>query len=385
MGLNVAEVRVDLARLSRNIETVKQKIGYRVKLLLTMKADAYGHGSLPVARRAEEAGVDWLGVANMREAKELCDAGIRLPILILGLSLMEHVEDLVMFDVSVTIDNLEFARALDRESRRQGSKTKVQVKVDTGLGRVGITPDQAIPFFKELGRLSHLEVEGVFSHFSASYSKEAADQEYTRNQIAKFNHVLEQLDAARMLPPLRHIANSAGLIQYNDQVTAGYFNMVRPGLLLYGYHDVEADWVKEIKSVLSLHTWVVSVKEVRPGSYLGYDRTYQVKYPMQIAILPVGYEEGVSWYLSNVGEVVIRGRRAPIVGRVSMDQTIVDVTHIDGVAIGDEVELISDRIPADELAQKIGSGVTEVILTGISPRVERAYTNFTPPAFRTSP
>jgi len=373
MELSMAEARVNLTQLARNIEIVRKKIGPKIKLLLPVKADAYGHGAIMISRAAQEAGVDWLGVANIVEALELRRAGIKLPILIFCASRKEHIKDLVRADVSVSVSNLDFAQALNRESKRRKVKTRVQVKVDTGMGRNGILAESALRFFEELSKLPHLNVEGVFSHFSVSYSEKPADQAYTRNQIKKFNQVLTQLDEAGLLPPLRHIANSSGLIQYFDDVTSGYFNMVRPGILLYGYPEVKRPWTKNIKPILSMRTWITCLKELPPGRYIGYGRVYKTDSFKKIATIPLGYADGLSFLLANSGEVIIKNKRAKIVGGISMDQTTIDVTHIKNVKIGDEVEIISEKLPAEELAQKIGAPFAEVILTAISKRVKRVY------------
>ena len=373
MELSMAEARIDLRQLTRNIEIVRKKIGPKIKLLFPVKADAYGHGAVAIARKAQEAGVDWLGVANIAEAVELRRAGIPLPILILCASRKEHIEDLVRAEVSVSVSNLEFAKALERESKRQKVKTRVQVKVDTGMGRNGILAESALRFFEGLSKLRHLNVEGVFSHFSVSYSEKPADQAYTRNQIRKFNRLLTQLDQADLLPPLRHIANSSGLIQYFDEVTSGYFNMVRPGILLYGYREVERPWVKNIKPILSMRTWITCLKELPPGRYIGYGRSYRTDSFKKIATIPIGYADGLSFLLANCGEVIIKNKRAKIVGGISMDQTTVDVTQIKNVKVGDKVEIISERLPADALARKLNAPFAEVILTAISKRVKRVY------------
>lgn len=373
MALSMAEARIDLRQLKCNIEIVRRKIGPKIKLLFPVKADAYGHGAIMISRAAQEAGVDWLGVANIAEAIELRRAGIKLPILIFCASRKEHIKELVRANVSVSISSLEFAEALNREAKRQKIKTGVHVKIDTGMGRNGILAENALPLFEELSKLSHLEVEGAFSHFSVAYSEKPADQAYTRNQIKKFNRVLTQLDKAELLPPLRHIANSSGLIQYFDDVTSGYFNMVRPGILIYGYPEVKRPWAKKIKPILSMRTWITLLKELPPGRYIGYGRTYRTSSLTKIATIPIGYADGLSFLLANCGEVIIKNKRAKIIGSISMDQTTVDVTHIKNVKIGDEVEIISERMPADELARKIGTPFAEVILTASSRRVKRIY------------
>lgn len=377
-GLAMAEALIDLARLERNISIVQGRLAGRAGLLFTVKADGYGHGAIPLACRAQAAGVEALGVANLQEALRLRRAGIELPILILGLSHPHHIPvlaELGELDIGITIDSIDFARALEREARRLRTRPSVQVKVDTGLGRIGIMPEEVLSFFRSLRQFRHLQVRGIFSHLSAASGRDPADRAYTLEQIARFNDALEKLDRAGLLPPLRHIANSAGLIGYFAEVTSGYFNLVRPGILLYGYPELEADWTEGIGPIMSVRTWVVSTRAVPQGAYLGYGRSYRAPRPLRVAIIPVGYEDGLDIKLSNCGEVAIRGERAPIVGRISMDQTIIDISHLSGVSVGEEVELIGDRLPATELAEWGGAPCVEAVLTRISERVQRIYLN----------
>ncbi len=373
MGIHMAEARIDLGRLRRNIEIVQGHLG-KVKLLFPVKADGYGHGAVGISRLAEEAGVDYLGVANLLEALELRKAGIRIPILILSASRPELARELAEADVTVNVSTPEMAKALEQAARRAKKTVKAHVKVDTGMGRNGVLAEQAYDFVLSLKDCPHIEVEGIFSHFSVSYSEDPQDQAYTRQQIRLFNQLLKELDNAGRLPPLRHIANSSALIQYDDEVTTGYYNMVRPGVLLYGYPEVRRPWTEGICPPMTLVTWVVCVKEMPPGRYIGYGRKYQTDSVRRIATLPVGYADGINPKLAcHQGEVVIHGERAPIVGGISMDQITVDVTHIPKANVGDEVELISDAMPAEEIARRIGARFTEIVLTALSRRVARIY------------
>lgn len=372
----MAEARISRERLRQNLSLVQERLRSRgVKLLFPVKADGYGHGAVGVSRVAEEMGVDYLGVANLFEALELRQAGVELPILILSASRPELAPRLVEARVTVTVSTRELAEALEREAARAHRPVTAHVKVDTGMGRNGVLAEDAVEFVKWLHRqCPHIKIEGIFSHFSVAYSEEPDDVEFTRGQIESFNEVLEELDREGLLPPLRHIANSSGLVQFEDEVTTGYFNMVRPGVLLYGYPEVRRPWVDDIRPVLQLVTWVVAVKRMPKGRYIGYGRKYQTPSERVIATLPVGYADGISPKLGcGGGEVVIRGQRAPIVGGISMDQLTVDVTHIPDVKVGDEVELLGDQMPAVEVAERIGARFTEVVLVALSRRVARVY------------
>jgi alanine racemase len=376
MGIYMAEARIDLGRLRRNIEIVCGRLQDRdVKLLFPVKADGYGHGSVGISRLAEETGVDYLGVANLFEALELRRAGVELPILILSASRPELAPRLVAAGVTVTVSTRELAEALEREAARAQRRVDAHVKVDTGMGRNGVLAEEAVGFVKWLrDECPHIRIEGIFSHFSVSYSEDPEDVAFTREQILSFDRVLEDLDCEGLLPPLRHIANSSGLIQFDTDVTSGYYNMVRPGVLLYGYPEVKRPWTQGIEPLLTLVTWVVAVKRMPPGRTIGYGRKYVTPSERVIATLPVGYADGVHPRLGcGHGEVVIHGQRAPIIGGISMDQLTVDVTHIPDVKVGDEVELIGDALPAVEIAEKIGARFTEIVLTALSRRVARVY------------
>lgn len=369
----MSEAVIDLHQLAQNIATVRARVSKHIKILFPVKADAYGHGAVGVARAAERAGIDYLGVANVAEAGELRDAGIRTPILILSSSRAAHIRELVGVDVDITVSSVEFARALAEEAQRQGRRVRVHVKVDTGMGRNGALPQDALALCRAIAQMPALEHIGVFSHFACSYSEKKEDQEFTRRQIALFNDLLAQLDREGILPPLRHIANSSGFVQYESEVTTGYYNMIRPGILLYGYPEVRRPWTEPIKPILRMRSWIVTMNELPPGSFIGYGRRFQTKRPSKIVTIPVGYADGVSWLLANTGEVVVHGKRAPMVGSISMDQITVDVTEIPEAKVGDEVELIGPQISAEEIARKIGANFTEVILTALSKRVARVY------------
>lgn len=369
----MAEAIIDLKQLVQNIATVRARVGERVQILFPVKADAYGHGAVGIARAAERAGMDYFGVANIAEAMELRDAGIRTPILILASSRIAHVADLVRTEVDVTLSSLEFAQALAAEARRQGRRVRVHVKVDTGMGRNGALPHDALAICRAIAQMPALECTGIFSHFACSYSERPEDQEFTRRQIRVFTDLLAQLDREGILPPLRHIANSSGFVQYESEVTTGYYNMIRPGILLYGYPEVRRPWTEPIKPILRVRSWIVTMNELPAGSFIGYGRRFQTKRPSKIVTIPVGYADGVIWLLANRGAVVIHGRRAPIVGSISMDQITVDVTDIPEARVGDEVELIGPQMPAEEIARAIGANFTEVVLTALSKRVARVY------------
>ena len=373
MATHLAEARVNLDQFRTNVRTVQERIG-DTRLLVPVKGNGYGHGAVEMARQAEAMGVDYLGVANLYEAIELRDAGIQAPILILSASHPHHADQLVDADVSVTVSTYELARALERAAAERDATVTAHVKVDTGMGRNGVLADETLAFIQFLcEQCPHISIEGVFSHFSVSFSEAPDDRAYTRRQIETFNSVLDELYANGLLPPLRHIANSSGLIQYEDEVTSGHYNMVRTGILTYGYPEVRQLWTDPVQPIMNLVTWVVSLKDLPPGSDIGYGRRYTTASTERIATLSIGYADGLPPGLANNGDVLIHGQRAPIVGGVSMDQVTVNVTDIDGVGVGDEAIIMNGHQPADAIADRLHTGFTEVILTALSPRVARVY------------
>jgi alanine racemase len=370
----MAEARIDLTQLARNIRTTQDRLG-DCRLLFPVKANAYGHGALELARVAQQLRVDYLGVANLAEALELRQAGIETPILIFSASRVSHIPQLIESNVDITLSSPTFADALNDTAKRHGRRVRVQIKVDTGMGRNGIWWENAIGLTEQVANLSQLEFTGIFTHFSTSYSTGPEEQTFTRDQITSFNQLLDELDQRGILPPLRHIANSSGLVQYEDEVTTGHFNMVRPGILLYGEPEVRKGWTDPIKPILSMNTWITSISELPKGRYIGYGRNYQTDTTRRIATLPVGYADGVSWWLKNAGEVLIHGHRAPVVGGISMDQITVDVTDVPNLNVDDEVNIIHPDLPAIEIAQTLGASFSEIVLTALSKRVVRTYVN----------
>ena len=369
----MAEARIDLDRLARNIRLVRENLPAHVKILFAVKRDAYGHGLIELARAAQAEGVEWLGVADLLEAKRVRDAGLEMPILILGLSRKEDIAAAVELNVTLSITDLDFAAQLDREAEVQQVKAAVHVIVDTGLGRFGIFPAEVVPFFQGLQRFDHLQVEGIFSHLAVADSADLADRAYTAEQIAKLNGALARLDRAGLLPPLRHIGSAPCLVHHAAATTGGYFNMVRIGAILYGYPEAEAEgtWAEEIRPIATVTTAIIDLRKLPAGSHIGYGLTYQADSMRKIAVIPLGFGSGFHRGLSNCGGVIVHGKRAAIVGRLCLDHTMIDVTGID-VKIGDKVEVIGPRLPADEQAKRAGVGMCDVLIP-LCKGVERVY------------
>ncbi len=360
---------IDLNAVSYNLRLIKSAVGKGVKVLGIVKADAYGHGMEEVARAVIRQGVDYLGVASLDEAYDLRKAGIENNILILGNILPEEAEGVLRLGVTQTVTCPDVPGELTRLAVKKNKIVKVHVKIDTGMGRIGVWHRDAIDFLIKVSSLKNIVIEGIFTHFPTAES----DRAFTRNQIKDFNNLVNELSGRGIDIPLRHCSNSVALLNYKE----ARMNMVRPGLMIYGLYP-HAKLTKKIKlkPALALKTRIVYLKDVPGGRSISYGRTHVTKKATKIATIPVGYGDGYSRSLSNKGEVLIRGRRAAIVGRVCMDMSMVDVGHIPDVRIGDETVLIGKQgreiIRVEELAQNMDTIPYEVVCS-IGRRVPRVY------------
>jgi alanine racemase len=329
-----------------------------VCLLAVLKADAYGHGAVRAARTALNNGASYLGVASINEGAVLRRSGIAAPILVLGFTPAWQARELVLADLSATVFDLEVARALSRAAAELDRRVRVHVKVDSGMGRLGLLPDEVLPTVRALTRLPHLVVEGIFTHFSVADS----DPEYTKWQLDRFRRVLAALAAAGVEVPLAHAANSAAILTMPES----HLDMVRLGLAMYGLDpSPQVRCPPDFRPALAFKTQVAQVKTLPPGSFVSYGNTYQTAGEQTIAVIPVGYADGFRRAPEHWGEVLVRGQRAPIVGRVCMDQTMIDVSHVPGIRQGDEVVLIgrqgAEQISAEDVARRLGTINYEVV------------------------
>jgi len=363
-------VEVNLDNIKFNINQVKNNILEETLIMAVVKADAYGHGVLEVAQAAVEAGSDRLAVALPEEGRQLRKADFKLPIQILGEVLPEQISLLIDWDLIPTISKMKTVKKLDKLAAKKGIVKKVHVKVDTGMGRIGVFPDNAVQFIKNVKSFDNIEVEGLMTHFAKA---DEENKEYTYNQWEKFQMVIDKLEEENIEITIKQAANSATIIDLPDMA----LNMVRPGIMIYGLrpsHEVDQNF--KLKPALNWKAKIVYLKEVPPGSGISYGATYVTDKKAQIVTIPMGYADGYSRLLSNKGDVLINGQRAPIRGRVCMDQFMVDVTHIEDVEIGDEVVLIGTQkdkeVSATELADIIGT-INYEITCDITKRVPRIY------------
>ena len=372
-------LEIDFDAIAGNTRLLKERVGPDVRVLVSLKADAYGHGALRVARTALQNGASWLGVATVSEAQPLRAAGIPAPILIFGYIAPWQAREAVQLDLRATVYSLDAAQSLARAAQDLGREVRVHVKVDTGMARLGLRCEDVagiVAFVERLRELPGLIVEGVFTHFATADSPlESFGREYALRQLERFERVLAALDARGLRPPIVHAANSAALLT----LPQARYDMVRPGIAVYGLApSPDAPLPAGFRPALAFKTQVAQVKEIPAGEGISYGATHITEHPTRIAVLPVGYADGFRRAPANWGEVLVRGQRAPILGRVCMDQCMVDVTRIPGVRVGDEVALIGrqgdDELSAETIADRLGTINYEVVAALLArvPRVSRA-------------
>lgn len=359
---------INLDALDENLKTVKKVLGNK-KILLAIKADAYGHGAKEIAAHLDGK-VDMFGVAGIEEGINLrTNSKIHSPILVLSPIPYSGIEALFTYNLTPSITEKEFAWVLALAAKKYNRPIKVHIEVDTGMGRTGLSLTEALETITKINAFPYLIVEGIFTHFPAADS----DLSFSQEQIDKFTQLTESLAKAGSRPVIRHIANSAGFLNFPQS----YFDMIRPGLIIYGIQpNHNTNLTLDLKPVMSLRSRVVNLRQVPKGTSISYDRTYVTKRDSLIAVITAGYGDGYPWSLSNTGEVIVSGKRAKIVGNVCMDLTMIDVTDIEGVKIGDIVTLIGtagdETISVNEVAHWAKTIPYEII-TRISPRVPRLF------------
>lgn len=355
-------VEIDLGAIANNTRRIKSLVGERVQVLVSLKADAYGHGAVKVARTVLHNGATMLGVATLSEVTPLRQAGISAPILIFGYVPPWQMREAVRQQATVTLYTLEAAKALSHTALALDQRVKVHVKVDTGMGRLGMRAEQVeeiVALVRAISALPGLLLEGIYTHFAMA---DSSDKTYTHTQLQRFSRVLQALDAEGLRLPLVHAANSAATLS----IPEAYFDMVRPGIAIYGLDPSDEVRVPEgFRPALSFKTQIAQVKLIPAGECIGYGCTYTTQGPTRVATLPLGYADGFRRAPRNWGSVLIHGQEAPLVGRICMDQCMVDVTHIPQTRIGDEVVLIGRQgeatLTAEQVAERLGTINYEVV------------------------
>jgi len=366
---------IDLDALANNLRVIRSQVGPEVKILCAVKANAYGHGAVECARRLEAEGADWFGVALPEEALELRDAGITRPILCLGGFWPGQEVACLPEDLTPVVYRLDMIESLDRVARDANVTTDVHVKIDTGMGRLGVRAADVSEFCQAIKSFQNIRVEGLMTHLAAA--DDPAHEEITKDQLDTFDQAVQVFRENGFSPTYVHAANSAATFAFSG----ARGNMVRPGGALYGFmRDVLPPGIETpaLKPVLSLHSRIMLMKNVPRGQKLGYGCTFETERDSLIATIPIGYDDGYQRALSNRGRVLVRGQFAPVVGRVSMDLTLIDVTDVAGVSLDDQVTLVGSHgelsITAEDLGELAGT-ISYEITCGISNRVPREYVN----------
>ena len=383
MDFPLVWAEIDLDAISHNVRVLSHMTQPGVRLMAVVKADAYGHGATHVAKAALDAGADFLGVARLHEALELRSAGFTSPILIFGYTPPEMAGDLIAGGISQTVYSMVAAEALSAAAVSAGKPLKVHLKVDTGMGRLGLMPrstkfadesvtgNRALEEAVAISKLPGIELEGVFTHFATADSPNTS---FTRTQFDVFIEFLGSLARQGVTVPLRHAANSAAIINQPDT----HLDMVRAGIAMYGLSPFGGDVSvpADLRPAMTLKARVVHVKDVPAGFKVSYGSTFSAPRPTTIATVPIGYADGYNRGLSSRGNMLVRGHRAPIAGRVCMDLTMLDVGHIPGISVGDEVVIFGRQqdacISVDEIAAILDTINYEVVST-LTRRVKRVY------------
>ncbi|ARC84033.1 alanine racemase [Clostridium argentinense CDC 2741] len=363
---------VDLDKLAYNMREIR-RISKSKNIIAVVKADGYGHGAVDIAPVLLQNGANGLAVAVISEAVELRRAGIEAPIMVLGFTPPNLIDNLLRYDIEQTVINYEFAKELSNMARKKNKIAKIHIAVDTGMGRIGFLPnDRSVDEIYKISQLSNIEIEGLFSHFS---SADEGDKEYTKLQVERFNDFYNKLKNLNIKINNRHIGNSAAIIDLPET----HFEAVRPGIILYGYYpsnEVVKQKIK-LKPVMSLKSNIIHIKTLPPGEHISYGRRFKTERESIIATLPVGYADGYTRLLFGKARVIVNGKFAPVVGTICMDQCMIDVTSIDGVELGNEVILIGEddhnnKFTADNVAELLGT-INYEIVCAINKRVPRVY------------
>lgn len=364
---------VDLDAIAHNIKEIRKITNPNAGIMAVVKADAYGHGFLEVTRTLLENGADRLAVAVLREGVQLRSRGVKVPILILGASGEETVEDLINHNIMPSVFTYEFAKALSYEAEKQEKVTKIHIKIDTGMSRIGFLAgdnnDEIVEEILRISRLPYIEIEGIFSHFATS---DEADGEYTLLQYNRFMDVCNMLEGRGLHIPIKHICNSAGIMMYPQM----HLDMVRPGVILYGMYPSDEVDKKRLSLIpaMTLKSTITHIKEVEAGRGVSYGREYITDKTTKIATVPIGYADGYLRKLASEGKMIVHGEKVPIIGRICMDQCMIDVTNVHNIDKGDEVIIFGRKgVTADDLARWLETINYEVSCV-IGKRIPRIYT-----------
>ena len=367
----LAWLEIDLDAVGHNVSMIKEVVGKNCEIMAIVKANAYGHDAVEVSRVALEGGATRLGVALLEEGIVLRRAGFDCPILILGLTPKDQIGSLISYDLTPTVCDLPMAESLSQAAIKNKKTAKVHLDIDTGMRRLGIQPGEALDFARKIKEMKNIEIEGLYTHFAAADEK---DKSYTELQFAEYKRVVDELEKGDLNIPLKHVANSAAIFD----LPYTHLDMVRLGITMYGlFPSAEIERKVNLKPAAKFKTKIIFIKKVPAGKSIGYGRAYTTTRETIVATLPVGYADGYPRLLSGKGEVLVRGKRTPTIGRICMDLCMIDVTDIAGVQVGDEVVLWGEQggevIPVEEIAEKAGTINYEIICLVDKARVSKVF------------
>ncbi len=368
MNKNLTWAQIDLSAIRHNFRVLRKLAG-KAKILTVIKADAYGHGMLPIAKVLVKEKVDFIGLSNFNEGITLRKAGIKTPVILFETTLAEQAKDIIDYKLTPTVCTLELAAALNRcAGKRTGN---IHVKIDTGMGRLGGWHEEALGFIRKLSRLRNLRIQGICTHFPSADT----DRAFTQKQIRQLATLVGQLKRSGLKIPYVHAANSMGLAGYKAQV----LNLARPGLMLYGlYPRPELEKKIKLRPAMSVHSKIIFLKRIKKGRSVSYGRTFVAPRPMTVATLPIGYSDGYLRGLSGKADVLVNGKRCPVLGRVTMDQIVVDVSKIKNPRLGMPVVILGrqgkQHVCAYELAQ-LAHTISYEIVCSLGSRLARVYKN----------
>jgi alanine racemase len=374
---------INLRAISENIREIRRILKHETGIMGVVKANGYGHGAVKAAFTAVNSNVEYLGVSRFSEAVELREAGIQTPILVFGYTPPTYAEQLIHYDVTQTLYSVELAEQYSEIALRSNGRIKAHIKIDTGMGRLGLfIPnfdnnsdyktylDSAVTDVEKISKLRGLEVEGIYTHFASS---DSPHRTYTENQLSKFNETLSALDHKKVKFRIIHSANSAAIINHPDS----HFNMVRPGIAMYGIPPCNGDGLKKVNltPAMQIKALVSHVKEIPAGSKISYNSIYTASYDRtRIATIPIGYADGYKWTRNPKGCVLVNGKRAPIVGRICMDFLMVDITCISDVNVGDEAVILGSQKEASLTAQEVAANAETIsyeIISSLTARIPK--------------
>ncbi len=367
-----AWAEINLDNLAHNIREVRRLAGDESQVMAVIKADGYGHGAVNIAQTLLDNGADRFAVAVLDEAIELRNAGFKVPIFILGYTQPERAAEVVKYDLEQSVYSFEVAKTLSIEAIAQGKTAQLHIKVDTGMGRIGLqSNNEAIDIISSIHALPGINIKGIFTHFAVA---DEIDKSYTELQFEKFRWICDELEEKGIKIEMKHCGNSATIIDLPEM----HLNTVRAGIMIYGLAPSKEVMLNklELKEVMSLKVKITHIKDIEAGQSVSYGRKFIADRRTKIASLPIGYADGYTRMLTGKAEALVKGKRVPIVGSICMDQCMIDITGIEDIVVGDEVVLFGEQlggfISIDEIAEKLGTINYEVVCM-ISRRVPRVY------------